>query len=143
MTRLMTLPIAFLTLVGCSSNAADCPEGFARDNSGNCVQLGGGDTNSGGNDGGGNDGGGNDGGGDNNDGGNSGNPVGDACRSDDDCSSDLCVFQYGDDISGVCTESCNSWSDCSESFWECCDLSNGGFVCTPDSWVDEFDLQCN
>ena len=33
--------------------------------------------------------------------------------------------------------------DCSEAFWDCCDLSNGGFVCTPDSWVDSMGLQCD
>ena len=130
-------------LVGCGGG--DCPDGFAKDNDGNCIQIDGGGDDGGGDNGGngGGDNGGNGGGGDNGGGGGgSGAPVGDTCYDNSDCASNLCVFQYGDDVLGICTETCDSWADCSQSFWECCDLANGGFVCTPDSWVDEFGLEC-
>jgi hypothetical protein len=130
-----TLILAFATLtIGCGGTDSDCPDGFARDNNDNCVELG---SDDGGDNGSGDNGSGDDGGDDNLKG------VGDACEFSSDCSSGICVFQWGDDVLGVCTESCNSWSDCSQSFWECCDLSNGGFVCTPDSWVDELGLECS
>ena len=130
-----------LLLVACGGNA-DCPDGYAKTNDDLCVSLddptdiidinvnNGDDDDDDDDD-------------DNQDNQDNGKPVGDWCYDTPDCKNDLlCVFQYGDDNTGVCTETCNSWADCSESFWECCDMSNGGFVCTPDSWVDELGLQC-
>ena len=76
------------------------------------------------------------------DGGGSGGALGATCSDNSDCASNFCIKQYASDDFGVCTQTCDSWADCDEAFWECCDLSNGGFACTPDSWVDEFGLTC-
>jgi len=69
--------------------------------------------------------------------------VGDPCTSPDDCESGLiCVVQSGDDVQGICTIVCSDWTDCGsseigQSFWDCCDLSNGSFACAPDTWECE------
>lgn len=36
----------------------------------------------------------------------------------------------------ACTETCSSRADCSEAFWSCCDVYNGGSACIPDDWVE-------
>ena len=145
-----------LTLAACPGGKEACPDGFARDNDGNCVELDGGSddgggaggshgsggdgggsdggSDGGGADGGGSDGGGSDGGGD---GGSDGAAVGEACFSQDDCKSGLiCIVEHSSDDQGICTETCDSWSDCSEAFWECCDIDNGTTACIPDNWLD-------
>ncbi|MBZ5708517.1 hypothetical protein [Nannocystis pusilla] len=66
--------------------------------------------------------------------------VGNPCTVPGDCAGGtICVVQNGDDVQGICTVVCSDWTDCSsskigQSFWECCDLSNGSFACAPDTW---------
>ena len=104
-----------LTLAACPGGKEACPDGFARDNDGNCVELDGGSD----------------------DGGSDGAAVGEACFSQDDCKSGLiCIVEHSSDDQGICTETCDSWSDCSEAFWECCDIDNGTTACIPDNWLD-------
>lgn len=71
--------------------------------------------------------------------------VGDTCRDDSDCEGGglFCVFESGYDSIGICTESCSSWADCSEAFWECCDIGGGGSACIPDDWIDRAGIECN
>ncbi|MCY1060754.1 hypothetical protein [Nannocystis sp. SCPEA4] len=66
--------------------------------------------------------------------------VGNPCTAPEDCAGGtICVVQSGDDVQGICTVVCSDWTDCSsskigQSFWDCCDLSNGSFACAPDTW---------
>ena len=71
--------------------------------------------------------------------------VGDTCRDDSDCESGglFCVFESIYDAMGICTETCSSWSDCSESFWGCCDIGYGGSACIPDDWIERAGIECN
>ena len=62
--------------------------------------------------------------------------IGDLCAAHDDCLTGLCVVEGAYDYLGICTETCSSWTDCSEAFWECCDVSGAGSACIPDDWVD-------
>lgn len=73
----------------------------------------------------------------------SGPAVGSPCTGPADCGAgQICVVQNGDDVQGICTIVCSDWTDCGsdkigQSFWDCCDLSNGSFACAPDTWECE------
>ncbi len=131
-------------LAACTQKQGDCPDGFARDNDGNCVELSDGGEGEGGNGGGEGEGEGENGGEGEGEGeGESGAGVGDVCFSQEDCASGLiCVVENGSDDQGICTETCDSWSDCSEAFWECCDIDNGTTACIPDNWLTG-EEECN
>ena len=146
MIREATFVLAIATAVGACGSP--CPDGTYPLPEGGCAPLDGDDAgddqegNASGGGGGSNDGGNNDGGGGGNNNGGGGNQqggrIGDRCQVADDCAGNLfCVLENAayDDY-GICTEGCSSWADCSEAFWECCDIGNGGSACIPDDWVD-------
>ncbi len=146
MTRLILFAVPMF-LMGCGGGT-DCPEGTYPTDAGGCAELGDDDdggtngNNTGGNNTGGNNTGGTNTGGTNT-GGNNGAGIGDPCQYDEDCAGNFCVVENGGDAWGICTESCSSWADCSEAFWECCDINNAGSACIPDDWVDRAGIQCN
>lgn len=145
--RSYTLLILVLA-AACIGAKGDCPDGYARDNDGNCVEMGDDDDGSSNSDDDDDDGNNNnndddDDNNNNNNGGDDGAGVGEACFSQDDCAGSLiCVVQDSSDDQGICTETCSSWADCSEAFWDCCDLNNGTTACIPDNWQTG-DEECN
>lgn len=111
-----------LTLVACGGGA-DCPEGFYPIGDGACAPV---DEDEDDEDD-----------SDDSDDGDDGARIGEVCQEDDDCARSLfCLFESGYDSIGICTETCSSWADCSEAFWECCDVGGAGSACVPDDWVD-------
>lgn len=65
--------------------------------------------------------------------------VGETCTSQPDCASSvdmLCVLQQAGDTYGICTLTCDDWTDCVviDDFYSCCDIADAGAACLPSDW---------
>lgn len=57
--------------------------------------------------------------------------VGDECEYDEDCKSDICIFE-GSAQFGFCSKTCMSFADC-PAFWDCAEVDNASIdYCIPD-----------